>query len=159
MATRRKPSQERTSGAAVTISKTQSTKPRSLKGYGILKAEQYAWPFEDTVYSKSDDFLKEHWLKIVADCLDTCYVFDIPYHMCVGSDRSRDHFLIDIHGSDETLPLALSDNSAALRGDTLDVVNTFSDMVIERKKAEAKRERRKKAIESLTPEQREALDL
>lgn len=106
--------------------------------------------------------LREHWGNFVLSCL---HELDVDsqggrYEVRVGThDRKGGFIFIDVGELDsDFLPLAAPESDAALRS-YVDVLEVFNARCARRLEIEARVERRRKAIASLTAEQREALGL
>lgn len=131
----------------------------------VKKADDYVWPFEDTVWNHTNEYLIEHWNKLLMDCLSSCAELglDTPAEIC-PTNRLIDGFNLEsvckrvasFDGHESTLSLRPPTKASDLDRQK-DLLEACSDLVKARREREAKELRRKRAIESLTPEQKEAL--
>lgn len=130
-----------------------------------VKKDDYVWPFEDTVWNHTDEYLIEHWNKLLMDCLSACAELglDAPADVC-PHNRMLDGFNLEdvlrrasnFSGRASTLLLRPPTKQSELDSQK-DLLEACSDLIKVRREQEAKELRRKRAIESLTPEQKEAL--
>jgi hypothetical protein len=132
------------------------------------KADECVWPFPDTVWNISNEYVIEHWNELLMNCLAACAELglDCPAEIC-PTNRLIDGFNLEsviklvsrFDWNDESILMLRPPTKFSELDRQKDILEACSELVKRKREQEAKEERRKRAIASLTPEQKEALGL